>query len=403
MNEPKSSEGMNPLRNPPDFSLAVGGPLYQLLRRAHLADDALGLIRRRIVVMCLLAWLPLLVLSALEGHLWSGSMTVPFLKDVEVHARLLVVLPLLILAEYVVHRRIRPLPQRFLERQLIPESAMPKFEAAIASAFRLRNSVLAELLLLSFVYGVGVLVIWRQYVTPDTATWYAMPSAGGLKPWWAGVWYGWVSMPLFQFLLCRWYFRLFIWTRFLWQVSRIELRLVPTHPDRTGGLGFLPETCFAFTVLAAAHGAMVAGPLAGRILFLGASLPQFKGEIAVLVILVLCVILGPMLMFTSQLADVRRKGLREYGTLAQRYVREFDAKWLRGGAPAEEPLMGSADIQSLADLGNSCEVVRSMNTVPISKQAVLELAAAVLLPLAPLLLTVMPLEELLKKLASILF
>ncbi|MCX6925652.1 MAG: hypothetical protein NT154_20940 [Verrucomicrobia bacterium] len=373
------------------------------MRRAHLSDDSLGLVHRRVVLMALLAWLPLLMLAALEGHLWGGTIAVPFLKDVEVHTRLLVVLPLLIIAEFAVHRRVRPLPQRFLERQLIPESAMPKFEAAIASAFRLRNSMVAELLLLGFVYGVGVLVIWRNYVTPDTATWYAMPSAGGPKPWWAGVWYGWVSMPLFQFLLCRWYFRLFIWARFLWQVSRIDLRLVPTHPDRAGGLGFLTEISIAFTTFAVAHGAMVAGPLAGRIFFLGASLPQFKGPIAVLVIILLCVLFGPLLVFMPQLIDSRRKGLREYGTLAQRYVREFDTKWLRGGAPAEEALVGSADIQSLADLGNSYEVVRSMNTILINKQAVLELAAATLLPLAPLLLTVMPLEDLLKQLASILF
>ena len=46
--------------------------------------------------------------------------------------------------------------------------------------------------------------------------------------------------------------------------------------------------------------------------------------------------------------------------LAARYAREFDRKWLRGGAPADEPLLGSGDIQSLADLGNSYEVVKEM-------------------------------------------
>ena len=177
-------------------------------------------------------------------------------------------------------------------------------------------------------------------------------------------------MPLFQFLLCRWYFRLFVWARFLWQVSRIDLRLVPTHPDRVGGLSFLSETSLAFTVLAVAHGAMVAGPLAGRIFFLGASLPQFKGEIAVLVVFLLCVVLGPLLVFTPQLFEAKWRGLREYGTLAGSYVREFDAKWLRRPPPANETFVGSADIQSLADLGNSYEVVRSMRIAPITSLAV---------------------------------
>ncbi len=235
---PAPREGVAAFRNPPDFSLVLGGPLFQLLRRAHLSDDALMLVRQRIIVFALLAWLPLLVLSALEGQLLDGGVAVPFLMDVEVHIRFLVAMPLLIIAELVVHRRMRPLVQQFLERNLIPESAMTRFEAAVASAFRLRNSVLAEVLLIAFVYGVGILVVWRQYLALGTATWYATPSAEGSKLSVAGIWYGYVSLPIFQFLLCRWYFRMFIWIRFLWQVSRIELSLVPTHPDRVGGLGF---------------------------------------------------------------------------------------------------------------------------------------------------------------------
>ena len=57
----------------PDFSLVLGGPLYQLLRRVHLADDALMLQRRRIVLISLFAWLPLLVLAALGGRLLGGK------------------------------------------------------------------------------------------------------------------------------------------------------------------------------------------------------------------------------------------------------------------------------------------------------------------------------------------
>ena len=156
-------------------------------------------------------------------------------------------------------------------------------------------------------------------------------------------------------------------------------------------------------VLAVAHGALLAGMLANRIIWLGATLPQFKAEIAVVVVFVLCVVLCPLLVFAPQLAQAKRTGLREYGTLAERYVREFDAKWLRGGAPADEPFVGSGDIQSLADLGNSYEVVRTMSILPVTKEAILRLGAATLVPLVPLALTMMPLEELLKKLFGILF
>lgn len=391
------------LRESPDFSVVLGGPLFQLLRRAHLTDDALELLRRRIIVISLFAWLPLLVLSALQRQMLGGGATVPFVLDMEVQVKFLVVMPLLIWAELVVHRRMRFVVKQFLERHLIPESAMTRFNAAIRSAFRLRNSVLAELLLIVFVYGVGILIVWRYYMTLDTATWYATPSVEGSKLSLAGRWYGYVSLPIFQFLLARWYFRVAIWARFLWQVSRIGLRLVPTHPDRAGGLGFLSSTVYAFLPLAMAHGALLAGNLANRIVYLGATLPDFKLEILGLVVFLLCMVLGPLLVFAPQLWQTKLMGNREYGTLAQRYVREFDAKWLRGGAPADEPLVGSGDIQSLADLGNSLEVVRTMRIAPFTKEAILQLAAATLAPIVPLTLTMMPLEELLKKLFGILF
>lgn len=397
------SENWDLLRNPPDFSLVVGGPLFQLFRRARLTDNALMMVRQRIIVIALFAWLPLLLLSALEGNLWGGRTGVPFLFDVEVHVRFMVALPLLILAELVVHRRMRPLLQQFLERNMIPANDMVRFEAAVASAFRLRNSAVAEVLLIVFVYGIGILVVWRQYFVLDTATWYATPSAGGSQLSLAGMWYAYLSVPIFQFLLCRWYFRLFIWARFLWQVSRIELSLLPTHPDSLGGLSFISGQIYAFSVLAVAHGTLLAGHLANRIFFLGVALTEFKGEIALMVIFVLCLLLCPLLVFAPQLAQVKRTGSREYGRLAERYAREFDAKWLRGGAPADEPLIGSADIQSLADMGNSFAVVQNMRLVPIKRDDLLRLVGATLAPIVPLALTMMSLEELLTKLTGVLF
>ena len=404
---------MKPLAAPPnvaadrpphdaDFSLVLGGPLFQLLRRAHLSDDALTMARQRIVVISLLAWLPLLLLAALEGHALGGSVAVPFLLDVEVQVRYLLVLPLLIAAELVVHRRMRSVVKLFVERRLVPGSAMPRFDAAIASAFRLRNSVLAEILLIALVYGVGILVVWRHYLVLDAATWYAAPAAGGPELTWAGIWYGYVSLPLFQFLLVRWYFRIFIWARFLWQVARIDLNLIPTHPDRLGGLGFLAGTAHAFTLLAVAHGAMVAGMLANRIFYLGAGLLDFKLEVAIMLFFVLALVSVPLLLFAPRLAQAKRDGLREYGTLSERYAREFDAKWLRGGAPAGEALVGSADVQSLADMGGSFEMVQNMLPAPVTKAMVIQLAMATLAPIVPLALTMMPLEELLKRLLGVL-
>jgi hypothetical protein len=360
--------------------------------------------RQRILAAVALVWLPLLGLSLLEGRAFGGSVALPFLSDVEAHIRFLVALPLLIVAELIVHQRMRGVVRHFLQRGLIPEDSRGRFDAAVMSALRLRNSIGVEVFLIVLVYVGGVMVFWRHWVAlAGTATWYAIPAADGFRLSFAGRWFVYVSLPIFQFLVVRWYFRILIWTRFLWSASRIELSLVPTHPDRVGGLGFLATIAYAFAPLAVAHGAMLAGPIASRIFHAGATLPQFKVEIAFLALFMLAFVFGPLLVFAGQLATAKRTGLSEYGTLAERYVREFDAKWLRGGAPADEPFVGSGDVQSLADLANSFDVVRTMQIAPVTRDALFRLLGATLVPLVPLALTMMSLEELLKKLFGLLF
>lgn len=386
-----------------NFSLVLGGPLYQFLLRAHLIDDALATLRRRILVISLAAWAPLLALAAWEGHALGSSAAIPFLMDPEVNVRFLVSLPLLIAAELVVHQRLRPIVQGFLDRNLVAEEDVDRFRNSVAAAFRLRNSVLAEILIVLIVYGVGVLIVFRQYFILPAHTWYGAPGSDGHQLSLAGIWYGYVSLPIYQFLLVRWYFRLFVWARFLWQVARLPLRLAPLHPDRLGGMGFVTNTVQALALLGVAHGAVLAGNFAGRILYTGAHLMDFRFEIFGLAGFLCCVFMGPLLFFTPHLARARRTGLREYGNLAERYVREFDQKWLRGGAPADEPLVGSGDIQSLADLGNSYEVVKGMRIAPVTRDAILQLSFATLAPFVPLALTMMPLEDLVKQLFGILF
>jgi hypothetical protein len=387
----------------PDFSLILGGPLFQLLRRAHLCGDVAELLWRRVIALALITWLPLLALSIAEGYAWGDRVKVPFLFDVDVHARFLLALPLLIVAELVVHRRMRLVVGTFVKRSLLPGEARGRFDAAIAAAMRLRNSVLAEVLLIAIVYGLGVLFIWRRHAAMDMPTWYGITVTGKLQPSLAGWWLGCVSLPLIQFILLRWYFRLLIWTRFLWQVSRIDLRLVPTHPDRAGGLGFLSTVTYAFAPLLAGQGVMLAGVMANKIFYAGAKLTDFKLELLAMVIMMLFFVLAPLLVFTPRLARTKRMGLAEYGGLAQRYVREFDQKWLRGGAPTGEPLVGSADLQSLADLGNSFEIVKGMKPVPFGKDTLLQLAVISLAPVAPLVLTMIPLGELLDRFLNVVF
>ena len=367
----------------------------------HLTGNALELVRRRIVVIALVAWLPLLVLSVIDGKAWGSAVKLPFLYDVDAHVRFLIALPLLIAAELIVHQRMRAVVGQFVSQGLVPDAVRERFDSVLAGALRLRNSVVAEVLIIAFVYGVGIFVVWRFYGVLSVPTWYATPEGGSIRPQLAGWWYFFVSLPIFQFILLRWYFRLFIWMRFLWQTSRLPLAYAPMHPDRMGGIGFLSRVSHAFAPLLVADGALLAGTLANRILFEGAVLTSFKVEIAVVVAVAVAFILGPLLVFVVPLAIAKRTALRDYGHLARRYVDDFDAKWLRGQAPPDEPLIGSADIQSLADLGNSYEVVRTMRTIPITRDTLIQLVAMTLLPIVPLLLTMISVEELFKQLLKI--
>lgn len=387
--------------DPRDFSVVLGGPLFQLFVKTHLAGYGLELLQYRILAIVAFTWVPLLALTALEGLALGTKVGVPFLYDIEAHGRFLLFVPLLVYAELLVHQRLRFVPSQFLERRLIPEQERPRFDAAVDSAMRLRNSVIAEVAMLALVYVVGLQVMWRQQAM-DVATWYATPHAQGRTLSLAGVWYVYVALPLTQFLLLRWYLRLFIWARFLWQVSRIKLRLVPTHPDHIGGLGFLAATTAAFAPLAVAHGAFVSAWIANRIFLHHAALPDFKILIISVAVWVLLIFLGPFLVFSLQLADARRQGEREYGPLAAHYSLAFDAKWVHPDSPAKEPLLGSADIQSLADMSNAYTVVKNMRSVPITRQSVIQLAASTLAPIAPLMLTMMPLGEAAKLLFGIL-
>jgi hypothetical protein len=214
------------------------------------------------------------------------------------------------------------------------------------------------------------------------------------------MWYAFVSVPLFQFLLLRWYYRIFIWARFLWQVSQIQLRLVPTHPDHLGGLGFLSMTSSAFAPLAAAHGALVSGWIATRIFHHGAALLDFKVEIVAVAVVMLCLVFAPFLVFSRHLAHFWRQGERDYGPLAERYAHQFEAKWVAGSPPPREALLGTSDIQSLSDMGHVYDVVHTMRLVPFTRQGAVQVLAATLAPIAPLLLTMMPLGELVRQLAK---
>jgi hypothetical protein len=259
---------------------------------------------------------------------------------------------------------------------------------------RLRNSVATEVLLLLLVYIVGVGIVGRDFIGLRSSTWYHEPVGGGFHVTAAGWWFALVSLPIFQFLIVRWYFRLFIWGRLLARIARLNLDLNPLHADRAGGLGFLNTFELAFVPFLVAQGLLAAGKVADDILYAGANLAALATEILVIVGSLVFLVICPLLVFGPLLYCAHRQGLRDFAELDQEYVQMFREKWLRGGAPPGEPLIGSNDIQSLADIANSYEVVKGMGLLPLSRRTIIGLVIVTLLPFTPLLLTLYSFNEL---------
>jgi hypothetical protein len=386
-----------------NFSIVLGGPFFQLLRKVHLTGNALELLKQRTLIIALLAWLPLFVFSLIKGSAWGEGTNLPFIEDFEVHIRFLLALPLMIFAELIIHERLQNVVQQFEERNLIPETARAQFDKAIHSAYRLRNSLFAEAFIVILIYVIGYNVVWNKSMALETTAWYSEPEVGNSHLSLAGIWFRYVSLPMFQFLLLRWYYRIFIWSRFLFHVSRIKLTLVPTHPDYVGGLSFLSNIVFAFMPLGIAHGAVIAGMISNHIFHEGAMLLDFKIEIIIITVVVLFITLFPMFFFSGQLSDIKRIGSLRYGKFAADCVQAFDTRWIKENTAVNTSSSLNSDIQGLSDLSNSYQVIQKMQIIPITRTDILLLAVGTLAPIVPLVLTMMPLSDLIKMLSGILF
>jgi hypothetical protein len=380
----------------PPLLLTEGGPGAAFLRRLGIAPLGRGSIRTA-VVLAAVAWLPLLVLAAVQGVALAGP-RIPFVYDLAAHVRFLVAVPVLVLAEIPIGLRLREIAAYFVNAGLVAPADHPRYAEVIRETLRWRDSRVAELVVLGAAYaGTFSLLVGSGIQGGDT--WHA-PDASGTLPL-AGKWYAFVAVPIFQFLIYRWLYRMLVWTRFLHRISRLPLRLMPTHPDNAGGIGFLGKSCLPFASLLFAVSAVVSSAIASRVLFEGAALGNFQITYAALFVIALLVFTAPLLVFVPVLLGLKRRGLREYGMLAQRYTQLFDGKWVRGTV-SDEPLLGSADIQSLADLGNSYEVIKNMRALPLTRADFFGMALPGVLPAIPLAATVMPIGDILKNLLRLL-
>jgi hypothetical protein len=387
-----------------EFTLSGGGPAYSLFRRMFrglglFADAKKPLIHATILIVAL-TWLPLAILCILEGTAWGNTVTTPFFRDISVAARFLVALPIFIVATMVVDRRLAWAVNSFVDLGMISSAQRAAFDAPLNQLAKRRNSVLPEVVLIVASFGLA----WgsgHSHTAETTSSWMAVGNTAPLQRTPAGIWLDLVSMPICMLFILTWLWRILLWADFLRQTARLDLRLLPTHPDRAGGLGFLGEAQQIFGIVLAPVGVMVAARMAVLVQQGAWSLDAAKTPIAAMLVLGLLIAFGPLLAFAPKLARLRREGIEVYGGLAQDYVREFDRKWVRGEGGKKEEMLGTGDIQSLADIGNSFSVIREMKVLPIEMRHVVAVVALMYLPMIPIIATVVPIQKMVSGLINI--
>jgi hypothetical protein len=382
------------------FSLVGGGRWRRALTRLGLSGPEGRGVVKQAAVLAAVAWLPLLVLSAAQGLALAPGVKVPFLEDLLVHVRFLISLPLLVLAQAVIDRWCGKALEHILTSGLVKAEDTPQVEGAVRTVSALRESVFFEVAILLLAYGRSAVLLVSGLREPVTS-WRALPLSGALSA--GGWWFLLVSIPLFNFLLYRWLWGFLIWALFLWRLSWIRLQLLATHPDRAGGLAFLGDIQMRFAVGVAALSALLAAFVGERALAQGVPVAQAQGLMIGFVIIAPTIVLAPLAVFAPRLMNCRTRGLLDYAELGHRYTEAFAEKWVGEKQPEGEPLLGTADIQSLADMANSFEVIRGMKVLPLDLTVLAVVLGAAVIPLLPLVFAVVPAADVLKKVAGALF
>jgi hypothetical protein len=381
------------------FFLTEGGPTYRIERRLGLIREQSPLILRRAFFSMLITWVPLFILSALQGNAFGHNVEVPFLRDFAVHARFLLALPLLLFAETLLGPHMAHASIHFVRSGLVLEEDFKRFDSAVAEGIKWRDSTVAEFVLFLLSYSFTAIALSSMAV--KVSTWHAIHVGSRVAFTWSGWWFVLICVPLFQFLVLRWIWRLFLWGKFLWRMSKLNLQLVATHPDEAGGLAFVGEAHRFFAVILFAFSTAASGVLANNVVYDHTPLRNFAPLIVAYAIISVLIVLVPMLVFCPILLQTKRKGLHKYGTLATEYTTSFQKKWIDAPHPREEVLLGTGDIQSLSDLGNSFSIIEKMGPLPMGPRTPIVLVLACLIPMVPLLLTVMPLEDVIKMLFKV--
>jgi hypothetical protein len=380
------------------LSIVRGDVLFRLQRRIGLIPaDGLGLARRAIF-WSLFAWLPVAAWAWLEGRAMPPFADEPLLGHFGVQARCLIAIPLLILAEGPAHAMTRRILPHFVRSGLVSDSQIPAFREALAGAARVRDATLPWVALIGAVLALNVVAEYTH--RSHEVTWGVEQSAGTPSLGFGALWFLYVARPIHLALLVAWFWRIVLVGSLLRRIARIELALVPTHPDRAAGLGFLEEVPKIFAPVVFAISAVLASRWGHDVVYHGVHVKDLRLQMGAFVILATLLFLSPVLAFVPLLAKTKRQALLDYAALVGRHGRLVRDRWIGGQAVGDDALLDAPEIGPVADTGPIYDAVASMHVLLIGKAAVLPLLLAAALPLVPVLAIEIPITTILGALAK---
>ncbi len=391
-----NEQAQSGVRDSITFPLFEGGPFHRLLERVRLVQEGRSLIARRIVLIVLVTWVPLVMLALVQGFALGPTRLESLLMDFAANVRFLITVPAFLLAEGRCGARFLATVRQLLSAGLIKERSRLEFETNVRDSVRLSRSGKAEAILLGLAYlhSAFVLVAFLDY---PVSTWRTPVIEGHRTISMAGWWYFLAAFPFYSFLLARWVWRLGIWWRLLWQTSRLELRLSPAHPDGAAGLGFLSTSLSGFSLFVFGVATMAAAGLADLVVYEGASPLDYQWYVVALLLFLLILIAGPLLFFMPRLSEAKDEALLQYGGFASRQVQDLERKWLeeKEGGGSEDTGIGQQDFSTVADFGALMDHVRETKVIPIELSDVIQFLVIALLPFLPVFATQIPIGEML--------
>lgn len=376
------------------FSLVAGGPFYGVLRRLGLlgADQLTTL--RTAAVLALFAWLPPALLAVAQSLVDSGYHGWGYFADLTVPARYLIAIWAMVATERYADSRFKILGRQFRDAGLLSRDSLPRYEAALAIADRRSSSWIAEGIILA-VAIVHSGVVMRVVISLSGSSWEGAMVGGQAQLSWAGTVVRYVSNPLFLFLTLRWIWWFLVWGGLLFRISRLPLRLIPAHPDRAAGLGFLAVYPSVFSGFSFALSCVISSAIL-KDLTLEQRPPEILWfAIAAWLALNLMLFLGPLLVFAKPLFAARERALLEYGRMATRQHVTMHRKWT-GRTEDEGDPADAAALPSSSELNTTIQGIREMGYTPVNRAAVIQIVIAAGLPLLPVVLTLVPLDDVLK-------